>query len=134
MTTQLKPGHSLSDAEAERLAHLLARSFPDEDFEIILDDSPRGVAIPAPYVAQERGPNALQQLFVLVITGIAAIYLINPGAGLIEIIPDVIPVIGNLDEAAALTLLISGLGYFGVNIGWLTAIFGQRLPKRKRGE
>lgn len=31
---------------------------------------------------------------------ICIIYIINPGSGIIEIIPDVIPIVGNLDEAA----------------------------------
>ena len=132
MTTKLKPGRSLSDAEAEDLADLLARNYPNEDFEIILDDSPRAAAIPAPYIEPEPRRNPLQNLFVVVIMGIAGLYLINPTAGVIEVIPDVIPIIGNLDEAAAVALLISGLSYFGVNVGWLTAIFGRGLPKRKR--
>ena len=32
---------------------------------------------------------------------VAALYLANIGAGVIELIPDNIPIIGNLDEAAA---------------------------------
>jgi uncharacterized membrane protein YkvA (DUF1232 family) len=36
------------------------------------------------------------------------LYLINPGAGVIELIPDNIPGIGNLDEAGATALLIWG--------------------------
>ena len=39
------------------------------------------------------------------------IYVINPGAGFIELIPDNIPLFGNLDEAAATTLLVLGLQY-----------------------
>ncbi len=37
---------------------------------------------------------------------LSIIYLINPGSGLIEIIPDVLPWIGNLDEATATGILI----------------------------
>lgn len=37
------------------------------------------------------------------------IYILNPGAGFIEIIPDMIPFIGNLDEGAAFLLLWYGL-------------------------
>ena len=48
------------------------------------------------------------------------VYLLNPGAGFLEIIPDYIPVFGNLDEAAATALLIAALSYFGVD---LTRIF-----------
>lgn len=35
-----------------------------------------------------------------------AIYLLNPGWGVIELIPDNIPGIGNLDEAGAVLLLV----------------------------
>ena len=41
------------------------------------------------------------------------IYLLNPTAGFFELIPDNIPLIGNLDEAAAMTLLLMCLRYFG---------------------
>ena len=37
------------------------------------------------------------------------IYLINPGAGFIEFIPDNIPIIGNLDEATATAGLLFAL-------------------------
>ena len=39
------------------------------------------------------------------------LYVVNPTAGLIELIPDNIPLFGNLDEAAATTLLVLGLQY-----------------------
>lgn len=51
---------------------------------------------------------------------VGAIYLINPTAGLIEIIPDNIPIIGNLDEAAAALLVLGALRYFGIDLmGWM---------------
>lgn len=46
-----------------------------------------------------------------------------------SIIPDIIPIIGALDEAVATGLLISCLAYFGVDIG---AVFGR--SKKKRDE
>lgn len=117
MTLQLKPGHNLNDEEIARLEALLALEYPDDDIEIIVEDSPAAEAPPA------ASANLLQKLIVLVITGVAGLYLINPGAGVLELIPDVVPVLGNLDEATALALLVSGLGYFGVKVGWLTTIF-----------
>lgn len=57
---------------------------------------------------------------------LGAVYLFNPTAGIFELIPDNIPVIGNLDEAAAAALLISCLAYFGIDIGGL---FGRK-PKK----
>ncbi|MCB1147452.1 MAG: DUF1232 domain-containing protein [Leptospiraceae bacterium] len=47
---------------------------------------------------------------------VCAIYLVNPGAGVIELIPDNVPFVGNLDEAAATAFLIYALRYFGANI------------------
>jgi uncharacterized membrane protein YkvA (DUF1232 family) len=48
---------------------------------------------------------------------IALIYIINPTAGFIEFIPDNLPLIGNLDEGMATTILLSCLNYFGYNLG-----------------
>lgn len=37
------------------------------------------------------------------------VYILNPGAGIFELIPDNIPLIGNLDEAGAAMLIWYGL-------------------------
>ena len=47
---------------------------------------------------------------------VALIYLLNSTAGFFELIPDNIPIIGNLDEAAAVTLLLMCLRYFGYEL------------------
>jgi uncharacterized membrane protein YkvA (DUF1232 family) len=47
---------------------------------------------------------------------LSLIYLLNPTAGIFELIPDNIPLIGNLDEAAAVTLLLMCLRYFGYDL------------------
>jgi uncharacterized membrane protein YkvA (DUF1232 family) len=36
-------------------------------------------------------------------------YLLNPGMGVLEFIPDALPMVGNLDEAGATALLIQGV-------------------------
>jgi len=48
---------------------------------------------------------------VLAVVGIiiGAIYLLNPTAGLLELIPDVVPFVGNLDEAGATALVLWGI-------------------------
>ncbi len=48
------------------------------------------------------------------------VYLFNPGAGIFELLPDNLPLIGNLDEALATALLIAVLREFGIDVSrWL---------------
>ncbi|HMV14989.1 MAG TPA: DUF1232 domain-containing protein [Chitinophagales bacterium] len=54
-----------------------------------------------------------QDITVIGAAFFAVLYLINPTAGFIELIPDNIPLIGNLDEAGAVFILIAALKYFG---------------------
>ncbi|MFK5920980.1 MAG: hypothetical protein QM496_02280 [Verrucomicrobiota bacterium] len=61
----------------------------------------------------------------------SAIFLLNPGFGLLFEIPDNFPVIGNLDEAAAAALLISCLAYFGFDI---TKLFKKAETNNKNKE
>ena len=70
----------------------------------------------------------LKSLFVLLLGAISALYLLNFGVGIVEFIPDNLPLIGNLDEATATFLLLNCLAYFGVNIGPLRKL----LPADKK--
>jgi hypothetical protein len=47
---------------------------------------------------------------------LCAAYIMNLGLGIVEFIPDNIPIIGNLDEAAATLILINCMAYFGLDI------------------
>ena len=54
---------------------------------------------------------------------LAGLYLLNPGFGVFELIPDNVPFIGNLDEVTATFLVLSALAHFGYDIrdvfgGW----------------
>lgn len=44
------------------------------------------------------------------------LYILNPTAGIFELIPDNLPIIGNLDEAAAIATLLMCLKYFGIEL------------------
>ena len=46
---------------------------------------------------------------------IGVIYILNPTAGVIELIPDNTPFIGNLDEASAFALILACLRYLGID-------------------
>jgi hypothetical protein len=58
----------------------------------------------------------MNKFVVLCLGIISLLYLLNIGAGIIELIPDNIPFVGNLDEAGATTLLLMCLRYFGSDI------------------
>ena len=47
---------------------------------------------------------------------LSLIYLINPTAGFFELIPDVLPFVGNIDEFGATMILLNSLKYFGFDV------------------
>ena len=49
----------------------------------------------------------------VVVGVVCLIYLINPTAGILELVPDNLPIIGNLDEVAAATGLLASLASIG---------------------
>ena len=64
----------------------------------------------------------LQNIGVLFTGLFCALYLLNPGAGFAEIIPDIVPFFGNFDEAAAVLLLLRCLSHFGIDLSFLTKL------------
>jgi len=65
----------------------------------------------------------MKKLLVALIGVLSGLYLLNPGFGVFELIPDAVPFVGNLDEGTAAFLLLSSLAYFGVDFrnvfgGW----------------
>jgi hypothetical protein len=68
----------------------------------------------------------MKGFIVLCLGLISTMYLLNIGAGFLELIPDNIPLVGNLDEAAAAALLIMCLSYFGID---LANIFKKKTDK-----
>ncbi len=46
-------------------------------------------------------------------------YLVNPTFGLFEMLPDNLPLVGNLDEAFFTLALVSALAWLGVKIPFL---------------
>lgn len=75
--------------------------------------------------------KALRSLLVFVVGLLSLLYLTNPTAGVIELIPDNFPLLGNLDEAAATTMLIAALAYFGIDV---TKLFSGRKEEKPEGK
>ena len=60
---------------------------------------------------------SIQEDIVVFIVGfVCLIYLLNPTMGVFELIPDNIPLIGNLDEVGATALLFYALRHFGYDV------------------
>lgn len=71
---------------------------------------------PKPHAKSRTTRGPLKSLVMAGLGTFCALYLANPGWGWIEFIPDVVPGLGNLDEAVASILLLRVLAYFGINL------------------
>lgn len=56
----------------------------------------------------------MKSLAYCILGAVSAFYLSNLGAGIIEVVPDNVPLLGNLDEAVATLLLLRSMGHFGL--------------------
>jgi uncharacterized membrane protein YkvA (DUF1232 family) len=54
---------------------------------------------------QSSKPRKNQLGYVAIIV-VCVIYILNPSSGIIEILPDIIPLVGNADEAAATAVIL----------------------------
>jgi hypothetical protein len=70
----------------------------------------------------------IKHIIVFTLGSLSALYLLNAGAGVFELIPDNLPIIGNLDEAAASLLFLNCLAYFGLDLRRLFE------PKTQKGK
>lgn len=62
----------------------------------------------------------IREMFILAIGAAAVLYLVNPTLGVFELLPDNLPLIGNLDEAGATVILVNVLGYYGISVDRFT--------------
>ena len=83
----------------------------------------RGAA-PVPAKGGEQGPSRGAKVGAGLGVLFSVAYLINPVGTFVEFIPDIVPFIGNLDEAGITGLLIYCLRILGVEV----------LPGRRTGD
>ena len=69
--------------------------------------------------ANARDNASRNKSFYFVMAAICGLYLVFPTLSIFELIPDAIPIIGSLDEAAATTGLLYSLN----GLGWLPSFF-----------
>ena len=68
----------------------------------------------------------MKKFLIGILALIAILYLLNPGLGVFEFLPDNIPFVGNVDETLAAYVLVSAFQYFrGKKIG----LFGDDTAK-----
>ena len=91
-----------------------------EDFDTI-DEPVEGEVIPEDYPERPGWGKALAWGTIV----LGGLYIINPTAGIFELIPDVVPVVGNLDEAALMFLIFGAMRY----LGWTLPEFIERWPQ-----
>ena len=60
---------------------------------------------------------------------LSLVYLFNPRRGCFELIPDNFPIIGNLDEAAAVAIILAAFRYYGID---LTSFLGRGVRDRSK--
>ncbi|MEE8260740.1 MAG: DUF1232 domain-containing protein, partial [Nitrospinaceae bacterium] len=69
----------------------------------------------------------IKKILVALAGLLSLVYLLNPGAGVLELIPDNLPIIGNLDEAAAVAIILAAFRYYGID---LTSFLGRGVRDR----
>ena len=65
---------------------------------------------------QQQKFNQPKDFGMLIFGIISVLYILNITFGVVEFLPDNIPIIGNIDEALATGVFIAVLQYFGVDI------------------
>ena len=61
----------------------------------------------------------LKSLGIALLGVLMLLYIVNLTFGVFELLPDNLPVVGNLDEATATALLLGCLSYFGIDLPWM---------------
>ncbi len=79
-----------------------------QDFGEELTEPVEGEVVPA---SRQQSGWAKALAWTTIILG--GLYIINPSLGVIELLPDPIPIIGNLDEAAVMLLIFGAMRYLG---------------------
>ena len=95
-----------------------SRDTPGQFINVTCPACEKKIAVPDPE-AQSSEDGERNKSFYLIMAAVCGLYLVYPSLGIFELIPDAIPVVGSLDEAAA----TAGLLYSLNGLGWLPSFF-----------
>jgi hypothetical protein len=65
-----------------------------------------GRMLPQPVKSPQPVESIGRRFALLLAVALGSLYILNPGAGIFELLPDNAPLVGNLDEAGATALVI----------------------------
>ena len=54
----------------------------------------------------------MKKIFAVTLMVLSVLYLLNPTAGVFELLPDALPIVGNIDELFAFYVLAASLHYY----------------------
>jgi len=77
-------------------------------------DNPRQTQIQPepPQRAPEPTGGGMPRWLIYLLGIVGVVYLLNPTAGIFELLPDNLPIVGNLDDGVAAVLAWSGISEF----------------------
>ena len=84
----------------------------DKQIEPIKDADGKALSTFVKRISEPLSKRGWPAWLVYLFAVLGFIYILNPTAGIIEFIPDNIPVIGNLDEGVAFMLVLAGFVEF----------------------
>ena len=73
-------------------------------------------------LVEQRSLSRLGFLFNGLIGVICLIYLMNPSIGVVEPLPDALPIVGNLDEGMATLILLTTLRNVGIDLSGILSV------------
>lgn len=85
-----------------------------EDIDLPVDEEDGELAVEGEFVLEDQPGWAKALAWATIAVG--TIYLINPTAGFFELLPDNLPLVGNLDEAAAVFIIFAAMRYLGMRL------------------
>jgi len=73
------------------------------------DNEEKGLSKFTEFISEPLSKYGLPPWLVYTLAIIGFIYLLNPTMGIVELIPDIFPFIGNFDEGIAVLLILAGV-------------------------